>query len=350
MVPTKENDRPTFIELEGLDNTGKNEAALETAFQLVDRGHNVVFTNYPQYWSPTGLAIRSMNRDGEAKNLLASLDPGREAQVRCAMFALDRAFTLSQVNYMQRAGGAVLVSDRGPDSNAVTLGYLVASGRVQQDWARSVLLGGLDGVDQEMRSLFNINPILCVNEAGSHALRDKLLDQYEAAKPQEESAGLYSLLGFPEVITKSPQGWRNIGDIAADIIGRFDGALSESNGEGKLLVNGPSQLINMLEIGYLFNQKQLIEWYKLAIETRFDKGKKQQLDLIESEIARGVADQADKIDFTFYERNPESMIAVSRLIVEYPEILSIIEMTCGEKFTTCLITLLGFNRIRNSLP
>ncbi len=327
----KQSTEIPSVHIEGGDGVGKNEAALQVATECCDAGSNVIFTNYPQYWSFTGTTVREMNTTGsDANNYVNSLEPERQAEVRAAMYALDRAFTLSlvQSKYEQLGPNTCIISDRGPYSNMVTTAYMVESGNIPKERIDDFIKSTVPEIDKEMMSLLDVHPVLCVSQQQYDCGGREALDELETdPKAQQLAIELYRKAYLPEVITKGEDGWRDVKDIAQDIL-RVSGLPLPKREEG---VTGDFQLIGPRElIGFLgFTDipadltDPIQKWEELQVKP-FVEEKKEQLHELEGLIARALPNLIPQADMTAFTKYPITQEAISRLVTHYPELLEII--------------------------
>jgi hypothetical protein len=90
--------------------------------------YSILYTNYPQYFSPSGNLIREMNRGGIEDYIKASpgeVDPELELRLRMAMYTLDRIMSWVVMENLSEPSDklTILFSDRGPWSQVMTIAF-----------------------------------------------------------------------------------------------------------------------------------------------------------------------------------------------------------------------------------
>ena len=212
--------KPVIMAVEGGDSVGKNETVLTACEILVAESITspaVLHLNYPQFWSPTGYACRLMMREGPAGKHLSTLPVEDEARIRCNMFALDRAFSMPLLKYLADSHhDTPIVSDRGPRSNALTLGYVSYLRGLNREDAETLARRTLAVCDINLCSEFDIRYVLCVTPNDKITSGREARDLYESEGPQNRAAEIYALLEIPEVNVTENGKWRSSWDIASD--------------------------------------------------------------------------------------------------------------------------------------
>lgn len=339
-------NRPESIILEGGDGVGKNTLALALVKHLLANGMQVIFSNFPQYWF-FGDFIRSMNSSSPVRETLSKLDGYREAEVRAAMYALDRAFGFNFIlNYQEANPNAVLVSDRGPLSNAVTAGFMWSQGRLTNDTIDQFLADVVGPIDQEIMSHLQPLSILCRNlklEVNGQLHREAL-DEYEKPKPQEFAAMSYAKMNLPTINTADSNGWRKTEELTREVMSLTqlstdpsqsggDITLQHSINNEQLLLVGPSNLFKLSNDLPL--PGQLIDtWGKLSLLPESDLmqlgilisgdkvhgDRKTALNANENYLA-AVLTWAVGTGKIKLELQPLARSIISRILNDYPEIL-----------------------------
>lgn len=340
---------PLGIAFEGPDAVGKNYLALATAEKLLqESGVDVVITNFPQYHG-FGAVIRRMNR-GAAKNVFDSIgDPYEELRHRAAMFALDRALALLPIIAAQaKFPGAVFISDRGPDSNAVTAGYMCASNPgVDDSLLNKFLSVEMPALDREFRAATNLKAILCLaqtsaNQPTSEVGYREALDQLEATTAQEKAVEIYLRLLRENVIyTKIGGVWQDPSDLTIQVLQKA-GITLQSGGipksEGKLVLIGPAEMAKCIFNSVPETILQLDgEWRKMSLDTSDPDGqRKHRLDSIEMQIS-DVMGSCLQFKANLQTSMPNIVVqAVTRLLSNYTSLLDIVRAAEGEPYADLL--------------
>jgi len=344
--------RPFELCAEGGDHAGKNETTLGVAQELAGRGWDVVLTNAPQYWSPVGATVRHMNRKGSYASLFleANTDKLESTKLRCAMYALDRLLTLPMVLESCNED-TIIVSDRGPDSNTVTLGYRVFTNEVNYDQACELQDDFLPRLEHTLLGCVSHHPYLCVNHyPGGHRLESQsnelqgrnhisfadfeALDDHEkvgSERAQEIALNLYKRHNFPEIITGTEDGWRYIPEVVNEILKSYE--LPELSADklslGNVALIGPSIFLKSLGLdpSYL-NQGVLSRWEHL-MKTPFVPGKKVILDELDEEFAAQIAEVWNEADLSIYKRHPGVIAGIKEMFIDHPGLMDLLKIEIG---------------------
>lgn len=353
------------IALEGGDGVGKNTLMLSMCELLLQAGvERILVTNYPQYWF-FARAIRLMNR-GAAESVLAPLPPYRQAQIRAAMYALDRAISLAVlIPLKQQYPEAIHLSDRGPDSNAVTAGYIWANNPelTEADLA-SFITETITTADQETRNLLNLVSILCVTSdvASSGITERAALDQYESLPAQVRAEQIYrQIIPVEQIVTtRIGNAWQNKTDVAQEAITKAGvnidiTGIACSENQTEVLINGVNdgriQLIGPLELVHQLIPAELIptemqaeylsiinlaqEWIAISLAGNTINGevKKLYLDRFETDLAVKISQLIAKLPNlpSQVAIDQGAINAINRLLREYPELIGVIQATIGDE-------------------
>lgn len=337
------------IAFEGPDAVGKNYLALATARMLMEEcGIDVVITNFPQYHGFGGV-IRRMNR-GAAKKVFDSVrDPYDELRHRAAMFALDRALALLPIIAAQAEfPGAMFISDRGPDSNAVTAGYMCASNPGLDDsLLEKFLLDEMPVLDREFRAATNLKAILCLAQTSANGPTSEVgyreaLDQLEATTAQEKAIEIYLRLLRENVIyTKIGGVWQDPGDLTIQVLQKAGIALQGGGipkSEGKLVLIGPAEMAECIFNSVPATILQLdAEWREMSLDASDPNGKrKHRLDRTEMQIS-DVMGSCLQDKANLQTSMPNIVVqALTRLLSNYTCLLDIVRAAGGEPYAELL--------------
>lgn len=347
------------IVFEGPDAVGKNYLALNIAKMLIELGARVVMTNFPQYFAFGGV-IRQMNR-GAAKSIFEEInDPYEELKHRAAMFALDRALALLPIIAARnKFPGAVFISDRGPDSNAVTAGFMFASNPdLSEGLLERFLSNEMPILDTEFRQYTDLTAILCLaqnsaEKSSSGVDYRKTLDQLEIPDAQSKAIEIYLRL-LPEnvIYTKIGGVWQSPENLTAQVLQKVEinlqaGAVPPN--EGEMILIGPVEMVGCI-LNFVPNKIVHLDkqWRKISLDTSDPDGqRKHTLDRIESEISNAIG------KFLSAKTNLQSDIpvlvvkAVSRLLNDYPNLLDIVRAAGGEPYAVLLEHIRGIGNREN---
>lgn len=110
--------------VDGLDGGGKTSITSEIKRIYEDLGYNTVIVHFPQYTTPWGKEIR---------DLLDTGDKGLTLLERMVVYALNRLECVDTIKEQvsRLEGSSVLLFDRFPTSNVLTLAYYLAAGSLE---------------------------------------------------------------------------------------------------------------------------------------------------------------------------------------------------------------------------
>lgn len=322
-----ENPENSFTSIagEGNDGSGKNTAVLTILEHVVENESvDVILTNFPQYFLPSGFLVRSMLR-GAGDDYLEMMDatPEQELNLRMAMFQLDRIVAWGVLeNYRNSHQNVLHISDRLGMSQVNTWAFLTAkyNGKILEEDAETLLKLALKS-DAELYRRFK--PQTVVFSAGQEncGVNRVELDQYERKDAVARAEGgymtgadVYNNSGRPATVvrTKDDEGsWRNRHEIADEALRSVGFVPSQLSGEafdlyeavksGRLTVVGPLEFLRTYCPDYDIDSnnelKQAIEgWLQVSLIPEIaipqsGKTKKEILDEIETNLAY----QIDKI-------------------------------------------------------
>jgi thymidylate kinase len=112
------------IVCEGGDQVGKADAILTFSEKMLDLGIPVTYSSFPIYATPFGTIIRLFLRQGLD---YLKLDKNRELKAKMAMYALNRLEYMDVFLTHIRTRDTLILLDRSPFSNAVTIAYGLAN-------------------------------------------------------------------------------------------------------------------------------------------------------------------------------------------------------------------------------
>lgn len=339
-------DRIQSLILEGGDGVGKNFLAVEIVRCLLANEEQIIFTNFPQYWF-FGYDIRFMNRAPQAKKEMARMNGFREAEVRAAMYALDRAFGLSFIlRLYDKYPNAIHISDRGPFSNAVTAGFMWSQGKLTDFTIDEFIEEVIPELDQEMLSYLSPTSILCRNPnlEGKNGIHRERLDDLEELKPQEYAARAYAKLHLPTVMTAGSEGWRPATEIIPETLNQtnmnvdpeVDSShidLIQAAQDEQLLLVGPHTIPVPTRNGNpILSSSAYNKWLSLsllsnqqltALGISYSDDRKVELDYLEPGFSNALK-WAVANGSTIIDLHPVAKQAIRRILLTYPEILEIV--------------------------
>jgi thymidylate kinase len=333
---------------EGPDGAGKNTLMLNIVNELV-KDRNLIVTNFPQYFA-FGALIRNMNRGKAHRVFMQMDDPYEEARHRAALFALDRVLAMSVIlRFRQILPDSVHISDRGPDSNAVTAGYMWARNPSLSDIQLKKFIDEVIGtLDQEFRGLLMPIVILCLTSNGlDHSLNRETLDHLETDEAQQRSIEIYRQIIPQEniVYTKIGGEWRRPEETVPEVLAKSGLVSTDISKRGQLVLVGPKELAE--SIFKVIPQELLdldTQWRKISLDPADEDGRRKfHLDQIETQISSLISNLI--LDTANLRRDyPEIIVqAVRRLLNSYPYLEDIIREVGGGAYLTLLQTIKGQN-------
>lgn len=339
---------------EGVDGAGKLTAALSFIAWHIQNYPNskVNFASFPTYWG-FGHIIRQLNR-GKANKVLENIQPMEKAKLRMASFVLDRLFFLGM---LQSANASpvdnLLVTDRGPYSNIITISYVAQSEGLTAE-QQQTLITYIEELEQELLQVLNLENIICKVPQNFTALTEReALDELEATDtPQQTQDVLYALAPNSHTIkTKQTNNtstqWRSRSAIAKEIgelLGQSsptnttleDGTIStmlkQYKAQGHLQILGPVDFIKLLGIYHNVEHTDLMQlhkWEDVFIQDptpeNFPEGKDAYLAKFEPELFNTITRLMRNYGVSNITQVEIMKKGIKRLLEQYPELYQIIE-------------------------
>lgn len=204
------------VVVEGGDQVGKGDAVCNLSRELANEGYDVCVVSFPCYATPIGNAVREvLTKDTFFK---LGFDPDEEISCKMALFALNRLEVLNSI--LQDNEDTLYVCDRGPFSNALTIAYGIAQGRVDASEVDSLVDEALL-LDSFFRRCMNSDRCVIklsnTNRKWSGAREDA--DLHERTDVQELSEGIYDIFSerlssdWANIVTRDSNGWKSREDI-----------------------------------------------------------------------------------------------------------------------------------------
>ena len=107
------------IDIEGSDQVGKGDAVKNLAQEYCNNGIDTTVVSLPYYASPIGYCIRTTLKEGLNPDM--NIEREREVHIKMSLFALNRLEILNSI--LSNPNKGIYLFDRGPFSNALTIGY-----------------------------------------------------------------------------------------------------------------------------------------------------------------------------------------------------------------------------------
>lgn len=346
---------------EGGDSVGKNDLVRGVIkyILLAVPDKKILFMNFPQYWF-FGHDVRLMLR-GACDAILEGNSGIENAYLRSALFGMDRDIALLLAEPLLRKDPNLLVlSDRGPFSSCVTMGYLWANGFItKENLEKDIVPRMFEEADYGLLNYFDHTSLVCTVEGGyanSGLANRKALDKNEAELPQIHAYKVYDMLQLPQIITKTTQGWKDRVELAQEALVMAgyediakipidkrafadDHLVTDAEKSGRLHLIGPETLLR--HFGYWSKvdtkMKKMIErWTELSL-LPFEgssKDRKVILDDLETKIALGIKRLTGGFSYLTTPRAPQSRFAIAMLLQKHPVIIDLLKHTSGKRMTT----------------
>jgi hypothetical protein len=234
------------IVIEGGDQIGKGDATQYLCKKLYEENIKVYRLSFPLYASPIGFSIRCFLKN-DVRNIPSLKDvvgTKRELEIKMVMYALNRLEAVESILRSSKIKEGILVFDRSPYSNALTLAYGLGG-------LKNVTLPEVDelidlGLELEkymidILSLKNcvIHLVADTGKEGWNLSRVDENDLYEQKDVQKVADIVYDMIGqkvgdgWKKVYTKIDGKWRDRGDIYKDIRGFVDSRVDLNTSKSK---------------------------------------------------------------------------------------------------------------------
>ena len=317
--------------IEGVDQVGKADATSRLLLELANQGVNITFTSFPIYATPTGATIRSFLVNGFSDRKLKEID---SLDVRMAFYVLDRLEFMDLCLSNSKYSNTILVLDRSPFSNAVSIGYWFF---LQKDWNEDEVKKCITrAMDLESLMISKLGVDRCIIQLKSEEsewkdIRKGYSDLYEKKDVQEWGSRVYEVYkdivgpSWHQVISKRDDGWRDRDDIWNDI----KKILKETYGDMGDIKQGLRYDIGFKEIVESMYpkakyDKKLYNIYNTAIKENV----KDVMYKSALELGRQVANSCAGIRFS----NKEVKEEFKRILAILPNIMKVFEHFLGKGF------------------
>ncbi len=344
---------PDTINFEGDDGTGKLTAALAFAAETIRHtDRTVLFISHPNYFGP-GWFIRMMNR-GKADAVLGQLGGVDLTKTRAAAYALDRVFSIIMLKaWKQQNPDSIIVSDRGPLSNTVTVGIMLGNGIISEQQVPYFINNFIPNLEPELNQILGRSEsILLATEAPNDTaigsgIREAL-DTYESMPDRTPVFNSYQrMIKAEPVITKTTEGWVDPYQTASTILSRFgvetDGSPSLSAShrlwdyyeQGKFKAMGPDVLLKVLfgpgveeyVLGVPYMWDHMAYWQNAILMNLGEENYKTKdaiIDNSERIVAEGMLQIMNDYPVLNAEIPSEASAAMHRLLTDFPILTKVI--------------------------
>lgn len=218
------NKNYKVIVCEGGDQVGKADAILTFSEKMLDLGIPVTYSSFPIYATPFGTIIRLFLRQGLDD---LKLDKNRELKVKMAMYALNRLEYVDVLLAHKKTKDTLILLDRSPFSNAVTIAYGLANmPEVRDEKILNELIDfalKLDGFMIKTMKLTNCVVQMVSEDRSWDNVRKETADINENEDVQAAADRIYGMYaqrfgkGWKQIVTKTGSGWRDRKEIFNDI-------------------------------------------------------------------------------------------------------------------------------------
>lgn len=217
------NSNYKVVICEGGDQVGKGDAILTFSVNMTNMNIPVTYSSFPIYATPFGTTIRLFLR-GQMKQF--DFEKEKELKVMMALFALNRLEFMDILLSHPESKKTLILLDRSPFSNAVTIAYGVASEYLHDEKKLNEFIDYAMKLDNFMIKKMNLTNcvVQLVNEEEWNSTRSKGDKDIEEKKEVQEAAErIYDMYakrvgnGWKKIVTKTKVGWRDRSDISEDI-------------------------------------------------------------------------------------------------------------------------------------
>lgn len=326
--------------VEGGDQVGKGDATERILKEIEADGVNLTYSSFPIYATPIGTTIRSLLKNGCPENILSSES---NLDVRMTLFALNRLEFLDVYLSDEKYSDTLLVLDRSPYSNAVTIGYGLS---LLESWNSDEIGEYVDRAmdyDSLMNSKLGLDS--CVIQLKSEEsewknIRGAETDQYEREDVQDRCNGVYEVYkdrvgsGWNEVVTKGDDGWKSRDDIWGeidDILCKTYGSMEEIR-KGKRYDIGFKEIVDGMYTGAEYDS-DVYSKYDLGLKENY----KDQMYRNGIVLGKQVVDSCLNVKFS----NDVVREEFKRIILLVPESMNVFRHFLGDEFVAKLQRGLG---------
>lgn len=324
------------IVCEGRDQVGKADAILSFSQNMLKMNIPITYTSFPMYASPIGAIIRLFLRGGmEQLNISQDID----LKIKMSLYAINRLECLDFILTHKSYKKTLMLLDRGPYSNAITIAYgLVRMNRISDIDFTNKLIDYALNLDSLLRKTLNSDNcvVQMVTEGDTwNNVRNAKKDIYEIEEVQRVSDMVYELYakrigaGWRKIVTKKNNIWRSREEIFKDIFDFLKERKEDiKEDEGKLCnfryEIGIEEILQNIYKGQVL-PAGLVNEYLIALRTN-DKDKMYDTACV---IGVGIGKTCRTINF----RNKKVRVAIAKIIDEIPEIRQIFDFYISKEFT-----------------
>ncbi|MCD4811220.1 hypothetical protein K8R14_01240 [bacterium] len=325
------------IVFEGGDQVGKNDATYELSTKLMSENIPVLQLCFPSYASPIGSVIRLFLKHGvdDIESFNQIVGTKREIEIRMMMYVLDRLQALESILRGSKKKEGVLLFDRSPYSNALTIAYGLGGVKsiTKKDIRELVKLG----FEADQLMIQKLNLTNCVihlqsshGDGGWKPSRSDDADKYEVREIQEMADFVYNQFaklvgdGWEKVLTKENGIWRKREDINSDIRELVDSRMELVGSK-----NAKFEIFDIIDIARdmygvdIAEMEEVKRYYKAMGESDKETIYKEGI-----EISKYITLHSKKVTF----EDKEVLREFRSLLKRYPECLDLMEYYLNKDF------------------
>lgn len=329
------NTNYKVVVCEGGDQVGKADAILTFSEKMMDMGVPVTYASFPIYATPLGASIRLFLRHGIDELELPKLE---ELKVKMGLYALNRLEFMDVLLTHPFYKKTLILLDRSPFSNAVTIAYGLANTEEAKDIKTINELIDF-ALELEKLMIKKVKLDNCVVQMVSEDrswdnVRNETADINENKEVQKASDQIYEMYakrlgdGWRQIATKKSDGWRDRGDIFNDI---YTFLISRN---GELEPKGNKMMRIRYEIGI---EEILLNMYKgyvlpEGIVTKYLKALRSNDKDTMHDTACEIGVEVGKTCKVMKFRNMVVREAAKKIVDEKPAIIKVIQHSIGKEF------------------
>lgn len=324
------------VACEGGDQVGKADAILNFSQRILEMGLPVTYASFPIYATPIGTCIRQFLRNGTEE---FGIEPIKDLKVKMSLYALNRLEFMNVLLSKREYKRTLILLDRSSFSAAVTIAYGIANNEELEDEEKVKELMEY-GLDMEKLMIGKLRLSHCVvqmvaKDSPWENVRNEKKDINETDDVQGKVSYVYDLYsqkfgnGWRKIVTRTPEGWRDRGDISKDMYDFVSGRGVLEGLERKDGLVSVRYEIGIEEIlKHIYHGEILREGLLLQYLNALRGNDKDTMHVLGCEIGESVGRTCKCILFS----NREVRESARRICAELPEVYMIFQKYIGEEF------------------
>ena len=323
----------TVVSCEGGDQFGKGDAILTFRNKFLNKGVSITYSSFPMYATPFGTCIRKFLNYGME---VFKFNPKRELKIKMALYALNRLEFLDIVLTDVIFKRTLILLDRSPFSNAVTLAYGIVNiekfskKEIREYieyafWLEKLMIRKLKLKDCVVQMIALNNSWNNLREGGQKDINENI----DIQTMTEKTYDLYQDEvgeGWKKIVTKMDEGWADREDIFKDI---YNFVVSRY-GEFNLEVFPKDLSVNVEEV--IKNSYPGANVKKIDIKNYMEalvNNKKDKMYVYSIKIGEQIASSTD--DFLIQDKEVQKNFY--RILKDLPEIYTVLEEYLNDDFS-----------------